>query len=283
MTRLASKSRWWVVAAMVAVTTMWAAPAQADGAPYDDAAAVGGMALCDRDLQPLTEGSITDRPFVWRAVSDVAAEAPYNDKNRRAVLYAYQPREGVEPALWSGELLTAASTYSDPQAPIAQATPIDVPLEVFIKNFPPQWDGSIQLRMYFTTDLNPQSTDYVAADLRVEGDTWRLVSEPSKAPCDAGKAVSPEVLLPDYKERVAKVRAQEAKQDEAGEGAEGASPEGEEGTAAGSDAGSTDAKQAAAAVDLESGSGAVLWWVLGLAVVVMAAVGGAVTWFNRRA
>ena len=65
-----------------------------DQVPYTDSGASGDITLCDRDLNPVTEGSINDIPFAWRAVGSQAAPAPYNGDTRAATLYYFQPRRG---------------------------------------------------------------------------------------------------------------------------------------------------------------------------------------------
>lgn len=266
------------------------ATASAAGIPYDDPYAIGSLTLCDQDLQPVTGGSLTDRPFVWRAVSDTSAPAPYNNGGRRAVLYYVQPRENVNPLEWNHEILTAPSTYSDPKAPIAQATPIDYPLIGAVTKFPANWDGYIQLRMYFTTNGQPQSADYVSADIRVQGDGWSLVNG-GDADCDAGKAVSAEKELVDYQQRLKKAQ-------------KGSDPISKEfdlpSVAQSSGAGSGDENKglgankgeqssSAVAADVPGGVGSAapsgggwLWGALLLAVLIFASVGGAVAWVNRR-
>ena len=268
---------------------MGAGAAHAEDVPYKDPSAIGSMTLCDKDLQPVTEGSLTDRPFVWRAVSDTPAPAPYDNKNRRAVLYYFQPRENVDPGEWSSEILTAASTYSDPQYPIAQATPIDFLLISAATNLPPQWDGFVQLRMYFTTENAPQSADYVAADIRIQGDNWTLVRG-GDAPCDAGKAVSPELALPDYEKRLRQVQnGTDDLSKEFGlspsDGGSGSSPDP---SSSAKNPADTDSGQSQAAAPVPATSGApsgnssVLWGALIVAAVVIAGISGVVAWLNRR-
>jgi MYXO-CTERM domain-containing protein len=183
----------------------------ADQVPYDDPASSGVITLCDADLNSITEGSISDQPFVWRGVGSQAAPAPYNDVTRRANLVAYQPRKGVSPGLWTGEPLTAASTYTSADHPIAQATVIDFPLKVFLSRYPAEWDGFVQLRMYYTASEAPVSVDYAATNIQVSGDRWRVVGPSGTAPCDAGDAVSPETLLPNFEKSAKAVEARLAR------------------------------------------------------------------------
>lgn len=264
--------------------------AHAEDVPYQDRAAIGSMSLCDKDLQPVTEGSLTDRPFVWRAVSDTPAPAPYDDEGRRAVLYYYQPRQNVDPGEWSSEILTGASTYSDPKYPIAQATPIDFPLLSAATNYPPQWNGFVQLRMYFTTDEISPSLDYVAADIRIHGGTWTLVRG-GDAPCDAGKAVSPEVALSDYEKRVRQAQngtdpVSKALALTPSDPGSGATPDPSSSAKNPAGDGHSDQSPAAASTPASSvapsGNSSVLWGALIAAVVVMAGISGLVAWMNRR-
>ena len=118
------------------------------GVPYTDPAVVGSIGLCNKAGQQITHGSITTTPFVWRAVSSQAAQAPYNAAGRTATFYAFQPRQDVAPGQWSGEALTASSRYTNSAHPMAAATGRDDSLKDFISDFPPSWDGLIELRIY---------------------------------------------------------------------------------------------------------------------------------------
>lgn len=164
--------------------------------PYADPYAHGYVGLCDAQGHNVTRGSVYDKPFVPRAVSSAPAPAAYRGPGRKATLYAYQPRRGVDPSDWSGDLLTSASTYSNPSAPMAQATRRDFALSDYLNEFPPQWDGLVELRIYFSApNMSVDATSYPAADIRVTGTTWTLVRGGHVA-CTAGTASSPEDALP---------------------------------------------------------------------------------------
>jgi hypothetical protein len=174
----------------------------ADAVPYNDQYATGTITLCDKDLQPITSGSINDLPFVWRAVGSQAAPAPYNDGSGAAILYAFLPRQGVDAGQWNGELLTGSTIYQDPKHPMAQATPADWMLRYFSDDYIPKWDGFIELRLYYQHQGAQQSAAYAAADIQVTGDKWRLVrggNDDCGSPTDA-KSV--EVSLPQYDQYV---------------------------------------------------------------------------------
>lgn len=160
----------------------------AESPPFKDADANGYVGFCDKNKRQVSSGSIYDQPFIWTAVS--SAPAPEGYKKGKAVLIAFQPREGVEPGLWSGRQLTASSTFTNPAHPMSQATNADDPLLFFTQGFPPKWDGLVQLRMYFSArDMGLHKIPYPATIIRVTGDRWSVVSG-GKVDCKAGTATS---------------------------------------------------------------------------------------------
>jgi hypothetical protein len=184
-----------VLAAGLVVTGGGVARA-AEPLPYTDGRAVGFLGLCDRDGNTVTGGSIHDKPFVWRAVTSVPAAAPYDAPGGTATLLGFQPREHIGPGQWSGELLTASARYSNTKYPMAQATDRDFTLADFLGDYPATWDGYVQLRVYLgAPDQPPQSITYSATDIKVTGDTWKVVRG-GAVPCTKGDAVSLEAVLP---------------------------------------------------------------------------------------
>lgn len=162
--------------------------------PYTDPNQAGLLTLCNEKDQPITHGSITTAPFVWRAVSDVPTPRQYRVKGVTATLVAYQPRPYTPAGYWSGTDLTAASVYSNLAHPMVQETPIDVPLTQMTESFPPVWDHLIELRIYLgAPDRSPDVLQYAAADLVISGSTWTMV-EGGTSGCTSGTAVSREVL-----------------------------------------------------------------------------------------
>jgi hypothetical protein len=174
-----------------------ASGAATPGVPYTDPSAVGYIGLCNQAGQQITSGSVTTTPFVWRAVSSEAAPKGYNGPSRTATLTAYLPLQVLPPGDWSGEQLTASSRYSNPANPMAAATSKDVPLETFIQDFPPQWDGFIQLRMFLgAANQETYSLRYPSLDIQVTGDTWQAFGG-GPVNCNSGTSESIEtVLLP---------------------------------------------------------------------------------------
>ncbi len=166
-----------------------AAQANASAAPFTDEYANGTLTLCNRNNQPVTAGSLLNFPFVWKAVSSTPAPAGY----KLAYLSVYQPIQHVDPANWMGYQLTDQALFSNPAHPVAQATGADSALYYADHAFPPYWDGLYELRMYFSSpDIEPYSSPYPMAIIRVSGNDWKLVSG-GNAACNVGTAVSVEL------------------------------------------------------------------------------------------
>jgi cobalamin biosynthesis Mg chelatase CobN len=84
--------------------------------------------------------------------------------------------------------MTSSSPYTNPRYPMAAATDVDFTLQDFIAEFPPKWNGLLQLRMYYGIPGKPTWTDtYAATDITVTGSTWRVVRGAS-VPCTKGSA-----------------------------------------------------------------------------------------------
>jgi hypothetical protein len=163
--------------------------------PYSDPDQAGLLTLCNTRDQPITHGSLSTAPFVWRVVSDVPTPSAYRVKGATATLFSFQPRPYTPAGAWSGEPLTAASLYSNFAHPMVQETPIDEPLTEMTDAFPPIWDHLIELRLYLSAPGSQVDVmQYGAADLRISGNTWTMV-EGGTSGCTSGTAVSREVLL----------------------------------------------------------------------------------------
>lgn len=256
------------------------------GVPFKDPSAVGVIGFCDRAGQPITHGSLDTAPFVWRAVSSQAAAAPYNGAGRSATLYAYQPRKGVAPGQWSGEELTAAATYTNTAHPMAAGTDRDEPLKYFVKDYPPVWDGLVEVRMYLGASNQPaDSLTYPATVLKISGDSWQVVSGGSVA-CNSGKAISIEsILLPKAKPHHAKHPASSHPSAHPSSGTPGnASAGGAKGSAAPSSTGGGTASPVADSTSAGSGSNSsTVSVLLAAAVILLAAIGYLVSRRRRAA
>jgi len=151
--------------------------------------------MCDQLNHRVTTGNVSDAPFAWKLIGSTAPVYPYDEAGRTATLYAYQPRQGVDPPQWSGTQLTGSSRYTTVKAPTAVATPRDPALTQFTLAYPPKWEGLVQLRLFMGGPGLPiQSLHYDTADLRVTGGVWTVVRGGS-LPCTAGAAKSDEDLL----------------------------------------------------------------------------------------
>jgi hypothetical protein len=199
LTLRSARDRWCAGALVVVVVALASVtPAAASQTvPYSDPNAVGSIGLCDAQGHQLTSGSVNTTPFAWRAVSTTAAAGPYAGPTRTAILMAYQPIDGLAPSDWSGDVLTAASRYSNPANPMAAATGGDESLAGFMTEYSPKWDGILQLRMYLDAANEPEySLHYPALDIQVTGSTWHAL-DGGPVNCEAGTAVSIEsILLP---------------------------------------------------------------------------------------
>ncbi len=170
--------------------------ARAVTAPADNYAQ-GYVGLCDKQGQNVTSGSVYDKPFIWRAVGSVAAPVPFNASSRKATLYAFQPRPGVDASEWSGTTMTAASPYSNPSVPMAQANHRDLGLSDYLNDYPAEVNGIVELRLLYSSADTGFSTSYAASFIQVHGTTWTLIKG-GKVNCTAGRATSPEAKLPKY-------------------------------------------------------------------------------------
>jgi hypothetical protein len=165
--------------------------------PYTDPAAAGSITLCDASGRPLTHGLVATAPFVASAHTDLAAPTAYAVDRATALLYAYQPRQGVDPSAWSGREIGAGSDYTDPSHPTVVLTAADEALRSVTSDYPPQWDGLLQLRVYLgAPGQSVYRARYAALAIRVSGDgtTWDAV-DPGTTPCSTGTAVPEEAIL----------------------------------------------------------------------------------------
>ena len=166
------------------------------GVPYTDANAVGYLGLCNQSGQQVTSGSINTTPFAWRAISSEPAPPPYNNGEGTATLLAFQPLNGLPVGDWSGMELTSSSYYTNPANPMAAATDRDQSLADFIKAYPPEWRGFLQLRIYLgAANQQPYSQKYPTLNIKVTGKTWKAVGG-GPVNCASGSAESLEGLVP---------------------------------------------------------------------------------------
>jgi LPXTG-motif cell wall-anchored protein len=173
-TRLASAAS--VLAVTAALATAGCSADEPAAVPYTDSRSVGGIVLHDKDGKTVTSGRTTDRPFVAKAVAQARAPEPYDRDGRKATLLAYLPRRDADPTQWHGRFLTGASAYADVAHPTALAPAEGGSLADFLDEYPTQWDGLVQLRIYLGVPGEATlTTSYTTADLKVTGDRWTVV------------------------------------------------------------------------------------------------------------
>jgi hypothetical protein len=168
-----------------------------DRAPYDDARSSGLLTLCGPDGKPVTDGAVTDKPFASVVLGSTAAPAGYDGDGRVAVLYAHQPREGVEAGEFSGLQLIAPTAYADAAGPAAALAPTSTTLADFVAAYPATYDGYVQLRLVLSSPEGGALTgQYDTADLRIDGDRWHLVRGGSASCAGAADAVRTDSTTP---------------------------------------------------------------------------------------
>jgi hypothetical protein len=183
-----------VLLALSGVVVTSTGASASDTIPFTDAKADGYIGFCDSSGKQITSGKVGDAPFAVKAVSSVAAPAGYVAGTGRAVMNVYQPRKGVDPGEWSGKQLTAASLFSNTAHPMVQGIGRDPALIDFVSVFPPNWDGLVQVRMYFGAPNMPQySGKYPATVLKVSGSTWTVETK-GTVDCSAGTATSIDLI-----------------------------------------------------------------------------------------
>lgn len=267
-----------VLAATVIVGVASGAASAGEGVPYTDPAQHGYIGFCDASGQSIDHGSVSDIPFVATAVSSVAATSPWDGDGRAATLYAYQPREGVTPAEWSGEAVTPPALYSNPAHPMAKGTKGDISMGQFVSDYPANWDGFVELRMVLTANDAPAATtQYPATDIQVEHGTWHVVRG-GDVPCDSGHAKSiASVLAP----RAAAGRLIQHSSSPGAAGAHRGSPPSSSGSRSGGEpSAATESRGTSSASSDSSGSSAWPWLIA--AVALVAAVAGGLAFWRRR-
>lgn len=261
-------------------------PAMAeDSVPYQDFSASGSVGLCDQDGKPVTSGKITDKPFVWFAASSMPAPAGYDGKGRKATLVIFQPRPKTYPPQWNGDQLTSSSPYTNPEVPMAAASARDFSLADFISAYKPIYDGYFQLRMYFGIPGKATYTEaYPATDIKVEGDTWRVVRGES-VPCDRGTAVpdeqpgpTPAAAASTSPRGTSSAAAGDPSPSAGGSGTSGSSP----GAGAGTGSGVVEDTEVAPVAQAQPSSGGSSRTLLVIAALGVVALLVALAWWYRR-
>jgi len=167
--------------------------------PYEpDPGSIGALTFYDASGSVVTGGSINDAPFA----AYVQAGTPGRTGDTKATLFGYLPKSGVPTGAFSGEQLTASTTYPNPSAPAAlKASPLplvsltsaDETLATLISDFPntatDAYQGLYQLRLKTSGVGQAAGVAYDSADIQVTGSTWTLVY--SAAPASTYTPLTP--------------------------------------------------------------------------------------------
>lgn len=166
----------------------WAGSASASGNPpwEPDGNSVGGLYFYNAAGQQITGGSIDSSPIA----AYVEGAATIRSGDTKATLFGYLPVDGEAPGQWSGESLSASTTYPDASAPSSLATatlPLvagasgDETIAELAADFPntdTSDDGYASmyvLRLKTSgVGLSPTS-EYDSADISITGSTWSVV------------------------------------------------------------------------------------------------------------
>ncbi len=147
---------------------------------------VGGLSLYNASGVLVTGGNLTDAPIA----AYVEGASTIRSGDTKATLYAYTPVNGLAPGNWSGQALSASTTYPNASAPsplITATLPVqtggslDESLSEYIAQFPNNdtssdgYAGIYQLRLKTTASGQGGNTTYDSADIQVSGSTWSLV------------------------------------------------------------------------------------------------------------
>ncbi|MFI5428654.1 hypothetical protein [Aeromicrobium sp. UC242_57] len=163
-----------------------------DVVPYTDPQSAGRLTLCDATGSAVTSGKVDARPFAAYVLGETALGEQYAPDGAVAALYAYQPRAGVEAREFSGNTLTKASLLADAARPAVRLTKESTSLADFTAAFPAEHEGYVQLRVYLGTPAAGTLTTekYDTADLKIDGDEWKLVAGGQQSCSGAASAVA---------------------------------------------------------------------------------------------
>ncbi len=185
------------VAAVAVATTVtaalavgWAGTALAAGnppwEPIGNPPEAGALTFYNSAGQVITGGSINDSPLA----AYVQGSATVRSGDTKATLFGFLPVNGQAPGLWSGEQLSASTTYPNTSAPTALASsalPLvtgasgDETVATLEADFPnldtssDGYAGIYVLRLYTSATGKPAGTSYDSADIQISGNSWSVV------------------------------------------------------------------------------------------------------------
>lgn len=179
-----------LVAAAGATTTAHAAAAP----PWEPvSASQGGLTFYNSAGHAITGGTISSAPIAAYVVGD----ASLRSGDTKATLFGYLPVKGQDPAAWSGEQLSLATTYPNSAAPsgVSATLPVvsgaatDESLAGLAADFPNKGTGSYagiyQLRLVTSAAGKGVTATYDSADIQISGNTWSVVYSGGKVTAGA--------------------------------------------------------------------------------------------------
>ena len=150
-----------------------------------DSNALGNITFYDAAGKVITGGSLTSSP----AAAYAAASGPGTAGDTKAIMYMYLPVQGVAPASWSGDTLTASTVFPNTSAPatvknltvpVASGADGDLRIADVVDEFPNTsavdgYKGLYELRLFSA----PKGVggQYYRADIQVDSTagTWTVV------------------------------------------------------------------------------------------------------------
>lgn len=165
-----------VLVVVVAAVAVWASHRE-ETVPYTDQASSGLLTLCDAQGHEVTEGKVTDKPLAQYVLGETPLDGQVAPEAVAvATLFGYQPRAGVEPLEFSGAPIGGPVAFADHAEPATEVVKDGYSIADFTEIYPATLDGYVQLRLITSADgFGAFATTYDTADLKVDGDTWKVV------------------------------------------------------------------------------------------------------------
>jgi hypothetical protein len=154
----------------------------------------GSLTFYNAAGQQITGGSTTTQPFA----AYIQGSTELHAGDVKATVLGYTPVNGQAPGAWSGEAISASTTYPNASAPGSLGTsslPLvtgaagDESIAQYVSDFPNSdtssdgYAGLYVLRVKTSGTSAGVSTSYDSADIQVIGSTWTVVyPAPAAAP-----------------------------------------------------------------------------------------------------
>lgn len=176
-----------IATVLVSITgTTLAAHASAAPPWEPDATSQGGLTFYDASGHAITGGSLSTAPIA----AYVVGGAVLRSGDTKATLYGYLPVKGEAPGAWSGEQLSASTTYPASGAPgsVSSTSPVvsgastDTSLASLVADYPNKdtsstdgYAGIYQLRLVTSAAGQSPTATYDSADIAISGNSWSVV------------------------------------------------------------------------------------------------------------